>query len=109
MSRKYKENTDDVCKEACIFCRVSSERQEQGASIDAQKESIYEYCKNKDLKIIKEFIITESTIRGERKQYKEMLNYVKNRNKKTAIVVNCVDRLQRSYKDKPCVKNTKRK
>ena len=101
MSRKYKKNTDDICKEACIFCRVSSERQEQGASIDAQKESIYEYCKNKGLKIIKEFIITESTIRGERKQYKEMLNYVKNRNKKTAIVVNCVDRLQRSYKDTP--------
>ena len=101
MSRKYHKEINEVCKEAVIFARVSSERQEQGASIEAQKESIYEYCKNKRLKIIKEFIITESTIRGERKQYKTMLNFVKNRQKKTAIVVNCVDRLQRSYKDTP--------
>ena len=53
MTRKYRHIEDDFCKEAVIFARVSSEKQEKGASIDAQKESVYEYCKNKGLKIIK--------------------------------------------------------
>lgn len=109
MTRKYRHIEDDFCKEAVIFARVSSEKQEKGASIDAQKESVYEYCKNKGLKIIKEFIITESTIRGERKQYKEMLKFVASRTKKTAIVVNCVDRLQRSYKDTPIIDDLRKK
>ncbi len=109
MTRKYRHIEDDFCKEAVIFARVSSEKQEKGASIDAQKESVYEYCKNKGLKIIKEFIITESTIRGERKQYKEMLKFVASRTKKTAIVVNCVDRLQRSYKDTPILDDLRKK
>lgn len=109
MTRKYRHIEDDFCKEAVIFARVSSEKQEKGASIDAQKESVYEYCKNKSLKIIKEFIITESTIRGERKQYKEMLKFVASRTKKTAIVVNCVDRLQRSYKDTPILDDLRKK
>lgn len=109
MTRKYRHIEDDFCKEAVIFARVSSEKQEKGASIDAQKESVYEYCKNKGLKIIKEFIITESTIRGERKQYKEMLKFVASRIKKTAIVVNCVDRLQRSYKDTPILDDLRKK
>lgn len=109
MTRKYRLIEDDFCKEAVIFARVSSEKQEKGASIDAQKESVYEYCKNKGLKIIKEFIITESTIRGERKQYKEMLKFVASRTKKTAIVVNCVDRLQRSYKDTPILDDLRKK
>lgn len=47
------------------------------------------------------FIIIESTMKGDRKQYKEMLAFVQSSKKKTAIVVNCVDRLQRSYKDTP--------
>lgn len=109
MTRKYRLIEDDFCKEAVIFARVSSEKQEKGASIDAQKESVYEYCKNKGLKIIKEFIITESTIRGERKQYKEMLKFVASRTKKTAIVVNCVDRLQRSYKGTPILDDLRKK
>lgn len=109
MTRKYRLIEDDFCKEAVIFARVSSEKQEKGASIDAQKESVYEYCKNKGLKIIKEFIITESTIRGERKQYKEMLKFVASHTKKTAIVVNCVDRLQRSYKDTPILDDLRKK
>ena len=109
MTRKYRHIEDEFCKEAVIFARVSSEKQEKGASIDAQKESVYEYCKNKGLKIIKEFIITESTIRGERKQYKEMLKFVASRTKKTAIVVNCVDRLQRSYKDTPILDDLRKK
>ena len=101
MRKKYQATEKEVCKNAIIFARVSSERQEQGVSIDAQKETILRYCENKHLNIIKEYIITESTVRGDRKQYHEMLNFIQKYKGKIAIVVNCVDRLQRSDKDNP--------
>ena len=97
----YQNITNETCQQAVIFARVSSEKQERGASIDAQKESIYDYCYIKNLNIIKEFIITESSMKGDRKQYQEMLKFILSKKCKIAIVVNCVDRLQRSYKDTP--------
>ena len=42
--RKYKPENNEICNKAVIFARVSSEKQEKGASIDAQKSTIYEYC-----------------------------------------------------------------
>ena len=101
IQHKTSKKFDGKCEQAVIFARVSSERQEKGASIDAQLESIYNYCDKKGFKIIKEFTITESSSRGDRKQYKEMLDFIKRYRHKVAIVVNCVDRLQRSYKDTP--------
>ena len=105
MTRRNKKKSssckNEECKHAVIFSRVSSERQEAGASIDAQTESVYNYCNKKDFTIIKEFTITESSTIKDRKQYKEMLSFVKSKKQKIAIVVNCVDRLQRSYKDTP--------
>ena len=89
------------CTKAVLLARVSSREQEQGVSIDAQVASLHEYCKNKSLEIVKEYIITESSTRGDREQYHEMLDFVKKYKEKIAIVVNCVDRLQRSYKDTP--------
>ena len=101
MPRKYKIEENEICRKAVIFARVSSEKQEKGASIDAQKSTIYDYCDRQNFIIIKEFIITESSSRGDRKQYHEMLKFVLSCSCKIAIVVNCVDRLQRSYKDTP--------
>lgn len=103
MGRKLNKSTSKICYDAVIFARVSSEKQERGASIEAQIETIYNYCKNKGLNIIKEYIITESSMRGDRKQYKEMLSFVKKRQEKTAIVVNCVDRMLRSFTDVPII------
>ena len=101
MPRKYKIEENEICRKAVIFARVSSEKQEKGASIDAQKSTIYDYCDRQNFTIIKEFIITESSSRGDRKQYHEMLKFVLSCSCKITIVVNCVDRLQRSYKDTP--------
>lgn len=107
MSKKNRYNNiaDEECKQAVIFARVSSEEQSKGASIDAQLKSVKDYCKNstptkpKAFKILKVFSITESSTRGERKLFYEMLDFVKKQMHKTAIVVNCVDRLQRGYKE----------
>lgn len=108
MRKKYRKVIKDECNEAIVFARVSSEKQEKGASIDAQKDVINDYCQNKGLKIIKEFTITESTMLGDRVQYHEMLNFIQKRDKKAAIVVNCVDRLQRSDKDNPVLDDLRR-
>lgn len=96
------------CTKAVVFARVSSREQENGVSIEAQLATVYYYCKQKGLEIIKEYVITESSTKGDRKQYKEMLEFVKNYKAKIAIVVNCVDRLQRSYKDTPALDELRR-
>lgn len=99
---------NDVCKDAVVFARVSSQEQELGASIDAQLKSVFDYCEQKNLNIVKKFVLTESSTRGDRKQYHEMLDFVKSYKDKIAIVVNCVDRLQRSYKDTPALEEMRK-
>lgn len=42
---------------AIIFARVSSKEQEEGHSLEAQIERLREYCKRKNLTILKEFSI----------------------------------------------------
>ncbi len=99
MVRKYKYVEPEVCKQAIIFARVSSNKQELGASIEAQVEAITNYCQNKNFVILapKQFIITESSTRGDRKLFNEMLDFVRKQKHKTAIVVHCIDRLQRGF------------
>ena len=82
-----------------MFARVSSREQEQGQSIEAQLENIYRYCKRKEIQILKEYKITESSTRGERKKFNEMLNFVKTQKNKVLIISECVDRIQRSFKE----------
>ena len=96
---KYQNIADEVCKQAVIFARVSSEEQARGASIDAQLKSVQGYCISHKFKILETFSIVESSTRGGRTLFYEMLDYVKEQKHKTAIVVNCVDRLQRGYKE----------
>jgi DNA invertase Pin-like site-specific DNA recombinase len=100
MSKKLNYIPDEICTQAVIFARVSSDKQEQqGVSLDVQMETITDYCAKKNLKVIKEFNISESSTKNERKQYNEMLDFVRASKKKTAIVVNFVDRLQRNPDD----------
>ena len=96
---KYQNIADEECKQAVIFARVSSEEQKKGASIDAQLKTVIDYCDNHKFKILDKFSIVESSTRGGRLKFYEMLEFVKQQKHKTAIVVNCVDRLQRGYKE----------
>lgn len=108
MRKKYLKKVNEICTEAVTFCRISSEKQEKGVSIEAQKDIIQNYCQRKNLTVIKEYEITESTMLGDRKLYHEMLDFIQKRHKKIAIVVNCVDRLQRSDKDNPILDDLRR-
>lgn len=108
MRKKYQKKIKEKCSDAIIFARVSSEKQEKGASIKAQKELIYNYCTEHKLNIVKEYEITESTMHGDRKKYKDMLSFVQKYPKPIAIVVNCVDRLQRSDRDNNALDDLRR-
>ena len=100
MIRRQKKIQNEKCTQAILFARVSSKKQkDKGVSLDVQMETITKYCQEKGLKIIKDFSIDESSTRGERKQYHEMLDFAKTCPGKVAIVVNYVDRLQRNYDD----------
>lgn len=84
---------------AVILARVSSREQENGMSIDAQLENLQRYVQRNNLNLMKTFQITESSTKGDRKKFIEMLTFVKQQNEKVAIVADCIDRIQRSFKE----------
>ena len=73
MRKKYQRVIEiEKCQQAVMLARVSSRKQERGASLDAQVESIQAYCHRNDLTIVeptpKAFVFTESSTRGGAKQ-----------------------------------------
>ena len=92
---------------AVIFTRVSSKEQEEGHSLKAQLKRLQEYCQRAGFDIIKEFEVSESSTIGDRKQFKEMIKFVQTESKKIKsrirLVVDSVDRLQRSFKECPLI------
>lgn len=86
-------------KKAVILARVSSKEQEDNFSLQAQSRNVREYCERNDLSIIKEFKLVESSTRGKRIQYNEMINFVRKYSDTIHIVVDAVDRLQRGFRE----------
>lgn len=86
---------------AVILARVSTEMQEDGFSLDAQLDRLRNYCSLKDLEIAKEFTFVESSFHGKRTKFYEAVNYIKRQSKLTALVVDTVDRLQRTFNEFP--------
>ena len=76
---------------AVVIARVSSREQENGQSIEAQLENLRRYCSREHLNIVKEFKITESSTRGERKKFYKIMEYVKKLSGRIIIVADCVD------------------
>lgn len=102
MAKKLTYNPNEKCKQAILFARVSSKRQkDEGISLEVQEKTIAQYCKQNGFKILDTFSIDESSTRGSRKKFHEMLDLAEKCNGKVAIVVNYVDRLQRTYTDTP--------
>lgn len=104
MKRKYKQVIEiEECKQAVMLARVSSRKQERGASLEAQVESIQSYCNKNGLIIVeptpKAFVFTESSTRGGRKKFNEMIQFIEKQKHKTAIVVHTLDRLQRGFEE----------
>lgn len=93
-------NNKFQAKKAVLYARVSSDRQErEGFSIPAQQKLIREYAAKRDIKIVAEFVEAETAKRAGRKQFKEMVQFLKKNKSVNAILVEKTDRLYRNLKD----------
>lgn len=82
------------------YVRVSSKEQEQeGFSIDAQKDLLNEYAINKGLSLTKVFEESESAKASGRTQFKAMLKYLADHKEVTHLLVEKTDRLYRNFSD----------
>jgi site-specific DNA recombinase len=85
---------------AIILARVSTEEQrEEGQSIPAQTRRLTDYVNGKKLELLRFFEFAESSTNDTRKKFEQILDLVKSSKETTALVVDTVDRLQRSFKE----------
>lgn len=82
---------------AVIFARVSTKDQKEGHSLDAQINKILEYSIENDLQIVKQFKIIESSTKGHRPEFKQMIDFIKKSKNKIVVLAYNTDRLQRDF------------
>lgn len=88
---------------AIILARVSSKDQEEGQSIPSQERRLREYANRKNLQVDQDQVykITESSTKETRKQFDQILAYIKKSDQPLALITDTVDRLQRSFRETP--------
>ncbi len=85
---------------AIILARVSTEEQmNEGQSIPAQLTRAREYAKKKGFIIQNEYQFDESSTKDQRSKFEQVIEEIKKSKEKTALIVETVDRLQRSFKE----------
>lgn len=85
---------------AVILARVSTEEQlKEGQSIPAQLSRAREYCERKDLQVKSEYQFDESSTKDQREKFEKVLEEIRGSNEKVALIVETIDRLQRSFKE----------
>ncbi len=80
---------------------MSSVEQEAGHSLEAQLANLQEYATRKNLEVTQVFRIIESSTKGQRPEFERMIEFISKQKKRTALIVDCVDRLQRSFTHTP--------
>lgn len=88
-------------KKAIILVRVSSKEQEDGYSLEAQLANLKTYAQRKELDVIQVFRIIESSTKGQRPEFERMIDFIRQQRQRVALIVDCVDRLQRSFTHTP--------
>ncbi len=88
-------------KKAITINRVSSAEQAQDDrnSLPSQVKDNRKYCEDKKLKIVREFTFDESASADERKKFDKAIKFIEQNEEPIAIVVDRVDRFQRSFKE----------
>jgi len=81
---------------AILLARVSDKKQDSNT---AQLIRVNDYIRFKDLEVVKTHEIEESSTRGERKKFQEVIKEIKQSKECIALVVDTVDRLQRSFRE----------
>ena len=86
----------------------ATKEQEDGHSLVAQLNRLHDYCERKNLDIIQEFSIVESSTRGERPEFQKLISFIKKQPNKIALVCDKVDRLQRSFREVPILEKLRK-
>ncbi|MDQ3245266.1 MAG: recombinase family protein [bacterium] len=81
---------------AIILARVSDKKQD---SNEAQVVRVSDYVKFKGLTVWKTVEIEESSTKGDREKFQEVIKVIQDSKEIIALVVDTVDRLQRSFKE----------
>lgn len=86
---------------AIILARVSTKEQEEtGLSIEKiQLPLMREYAADNDMEVVREFTFQETASDKLRKQFDEMVEYVKNSSEIKVVIAFRVDRMTRNYRD----------
>jgi site-specific DNA recombinase len=85
---------------AIILARVSTEEQmTEGQSIPAQLDRAREYALRKELSVVSEYQFDESSIKDKRVKFDQVISEIKKSKENIALIVETVDRLQRSFKE----------
>jgi len=99
----------DKATQAVILSRVSSKDQEDGYSLEVQTDRLEKYCMRKNLHVLKRFQIVESSTKGDRTKFTEIIKFIKTQRESVAFVADKVDRIQRSQKETPILDDLIRK
>ncbi|MEW6536438.1 MAG: recombinase family protein [Candidatus Auribacterota bacterium] len=84
---------------AIILARVSTEEQTEGHSIPAQVERARAYCLYKGFEVQSEHPFDESSVKDKRSKFNSVIEEIKRSKETIALIVETVDRLQRSFKE----------
>ena len=95
-----KEESGMMERKAVLYARVSSrEQQQEGYSIDAQLRMLRTYAAKNRIDIAREFIDIESAKATGRKQFGEMIEFLRRSRDCRMILVEKTDRLTRNFRD----------
>lgn len=91
----------NIKEKAVLYLRVSSKGQEDNFSLDAQERLAIEYAEKNNLEIVKKWDGFESGWgKFERKNFLQLLDYVKGNYEIKHIIFDILDRMTRNDKDK---------
>ena len=93
--------TNSTVTKAVVLARVSSKEQEDGHSLEAQLSNLESYAQRENIEIIKVFRIFESSTKNYRPEFEQMIAFIKGQKQRIGLIVDCVDRLQRSFVHTP--------
>lgn len=101
--KHHTNKTKQPITEAILLNRVSSKEQSEGYSLEAQEKRLRNYCSTKELKVVQVCSFAESSTRGNRPKFRDMMKQIKSRKAPIAIICDKVDRLQRGFKETPMI------
>src|SRR5436853_191034 len=87
-------------RDAVLYARVSSKDQErEGFSIPAQLRFLRDYAGKHELKVLREFVEAQTAKAAGRKQFDEMVRFLREHKTCRVVLVEKTDRLYRNLRD----------